>query len=121
MSIFGSEASIKGAHITFYVTDLERSRVAYEIILGIPPTYSLENEYGFVLAQGISVNIEKSKVTPIVQNTFLTLAVTNIDAAFGRFAERGIKIVSNPKRAADGHAVIGVVADDDGNRIVFAE
>jgi predicted enzyme related to lactoylglutathione lyase len=121
MHAHGSEVAIKGVHVTVYVRDLELSKVVYEKILGIPPTYSLENEYGFVLNSGISINIERWSDASLPHNVFVTLAISNIDEKFKRLKDSGIKIVSNPTRAADGHAIIGVIEDGDGNRIVFAE
>lgn len=115
----GAPMRIKGFHVSFEVSDLPRAVAFYSRVFGKAPDYELERCVGYVLADGVALNLERKEMARPVEH--LTIAVDGIADLFRRFEADGLPIHQAPVRAPDGHAILGKIRDPDGNVLVFAE
>jgi predicted enzyme related to lactoylglutathione lyase len=123
-----SSMTVSGVHLSVCVSDLDKAKAFYQKVFACDPLYQLPKEkptqYAWALLDnkghaGVTLNVEKTSEKKICDNIWIV--VPDIATLFAGFDQRGIDIASKPKKADDGHAIIGSIRDPDGNIINFAQ
>lgn len=105
-----------------FVTDLERARVFYEDMLGLPVHRA--GSFGFeFLADAPHLGVHPAQhpdaIAMVGRHTGLTFRVDGLLDVCSRLGEHGVRFVTEPTQQAFG--IMAMVADPDGNVLALWE
>lgn len=106
--------------IAIFVTDLERARVFYEDLLGLPVNKA--GSFGYELLDtpphiGVHPAQHPDAVNMVGRHTGITLRVPSLLDFSSQLGEAGVRFVTEPTQQAFG--IMAMVADPDGNVIAL--
>ena len=105
-----------------FVTDLEKARVFYEELLGLPVNKA--GSFGFEFLEspphlGVHPANHPGAQAMVGRETGITFKVPNIMECCTRLADAGVLFVAEP--AQQGFGIMALVSDPDGNVIALWE
>ena len=108
--------------IAIFVTDIDRARIFYEDLLGLP--ISAAGSFGFQFLDqpphiGVHPAQHPAARAMVGRETGITFRVTGLLDTCSRLGEQGVRFVAEPTQ--QGFGIMAMIADPDGNVMALWE